>query len=223
MAEKRQDVLASLFRDTRRNAALGWGIVGLVVLVFVESALDFDILWMIFAAAVALVMVLPAVARRNHLVMLPWELLALAAAPVALRAIAPQFEVGVFAAYVSVAAFALLVVVELDMFTRMQVTHWFAVLLVVMTTLASAALWAILQWNLDRMLGTEFLVDNETLMQEWIYVTLAGVVAGVLFDRYFRRRDRQLRERLAATDERVAEIAAGDEPTAATERSEADR
>jgi hypothetical protein len=29
-------------------------------------------------------------------------------------------------------------------------------------------------------------------MTEWLYVTLAGLVAGVLFDGYFRRRDRRL-------------------------------
>ena len=45
----------------------------------------------------------------------------------------------------------------------------------------------------DLYLGTAFLVDNETLMIEWLYVTVAGVVAGGLFDSYFSRRDRQLR------------------------------
>jgi hypothetical protein len=42
------------------------------------------------------------------------------------------------------------------------------------------------------LLGTSYLVDNQTLMTEWVYVTLAGIVAGILFDGYFKRRDRQL-------------------------------
>lgn len=78
------------------------------------------------------------------------------------------------------------------MFTSLEVTHWFAVGLVVLATMATVAAWTIFRWNADLFLGTSYLVDNETLMIEWVSVTLAGVVAGFLFDGYFRRRDRQL-------------------------------
>lgn len=61
-----------------------------------------------------------------------------------------------------------------------------------MTTMAAVAAWTVFRWNADRNLGTVYLVDNETLMLEWLSVMLAGVVAGVLFDGYFRRRDRLL-------------------------------
>ena len=79
------------------------------------------------------------------------------------------------------------------MFTSLRVKPWFAVVLVVMTTMATAAAWAILRWNADRLLGTNFLTTNEALMIEWIYVTLAGIAAGLLFEAYFRRRGRRLR------------------------------
>jgi hypothetical protein len=78
------------------------------------------------------------------------------------------------------------------MFTPLTVTPCFAVTLVVMTTLAAVAVWTVVRWNADRHLGTAFLVDNETLMIEWLYATHAGVAAGVLFDTYFKRRDRRL-------------------------------
>jgi hypothetical protein len=51
----------------------------------------------------------------------------------------------------------------------------------------------VLRWNLDRRFGTSYLSTNDALMAEWLSVTVAGLAAGVLFDAYFRRRDRQLR------------------------------
>ncbi|QHS17409.1 hypothetical protein [Halopenitus persicus] len=196
MTDADADLMASLFRDTRRNALIGWVLVGLVGLVFLESLLPLDAQWLIVSATTAGVMALPAVARRDWRVMLPWELLVLAALPLAARALAPGVEIGVFATYLSLAALALLVVAELDMFTPMRVTHWFAVLLVVVATLATAALWTIARWGLDRTLGTTYLADNEALMVEFQWVTIAGIVAGLLFDLYFRRRDRALTRRL---------------------------
>lgn len=197
MSESRDDVLASLFRDTQRNAAIGWLVVALTVVTLGESVFALDYQWILLSAVLVAVMVLPPLARRNRRVMLPWELLLLAALPATARsAVTPTVEFGTFAAYLSLAALALLVVVELDMFTGMRVTHWFAVALVVVTTLSSAALWTIVRWNLDRTIGTSYLADNEALMVEFAWVTVAGLAAGVLFDLYFRRRDRVLRRRL---------------------------
>ncbi|MFC6614760.1 hypothetical protein ACFQAS_07290 [Halopenitus salinus] len=196
MSRDRDDLLASLFRDTRRNAMIGWAILAAVALVFVESLLDLEPLWALISAATMVVMALPAIARRDWRVVLPWELLLLAALPVATRAVIPDVEIGVFASYLALAAFALLVVVELDMFTGMRVTHWFAVALVVVTTLASGAVSTIVRWFLDRRIGTAYLLDNEALMVEFVRIALAGLAAGLLFDLYFRRRDRALKRKL---------------------------
>jgi len=175
------DALQRLFRDGRTNAVLAWLVVAVLAAVFVESALG----------VVGAVVLVPPVAYREWRVMLPWELLVVAAFPILVRGVAGG-TVGTFATYVALAGLALLVVVELHMFTSLEVTHWFAVAIVVMTTLAAVAAWTIFRWNADRLLGTAFLADNESLMIEWLYVGLAGVAAGVLFDGYFRRRDRVL-------------------------------
>ncbi|WP_050033034.1 hypothetical protein [Halorubrum halophilum] len=187
-----EDRLARLFRSGRTNALIAWAMVAVLVAVFVESLLDFDLLPMALVAAMAAVVVAPAVAARDPRVMLPWEVLGLALLPVLVRALLGG-ELGTFATYLAIAAFALIITVELQMFTTLRVTHWFAVVFVVMATMATAAAWTILRWNADRLLGTEFLTTNEALMIEWIYVTLAGLVAGVLFDSYFRRRTARLR------------------------------
>jgi hypothetical protein len=186
-----RDAFDRLFRDGWTNAVIAWGLVAVLASVFVDSVVDGDLQWALFTAFVAVVVLLPPVAYREWRVMLPWELLVLALFPVLVRGLFGG-TLGTFATYVALAGLALLVVVELHTFSTLQVTHWFAVVLVVLTTLAAVAAWTVFRWNADRFLGTSYLVDNETLMMEWLYVTLAGVVAGLLFDGYFRRRDQWL-------------------------------
>ncbi len=180
-----------LFRNGRTNAVVAWALVAVLAGVFVDSVVDVDLQWVLFTAFVAVVVLLPPVAYREWRVMLPWELLVVALFPILVRGLFGG-TLGTFATYVALAGLALLVVVELHTFTTLRVTHWFAVVLVVLTTLAAVAAWTVFRWNADRFLGTSYLVDNETLMTEWLYVTLAGVVAGLLFDGYFRRRDQWL-------------------------------
>lgn len=184
-------VLERLFRNGRVNAILAWVLVGVLGLVFVESALDLDLQWLVFVLAAAAIVLLPPAAYGDWRVMLPWELLVLALLPILVRG-AFGGTVGTFASYLAVAALALVVTVELHMFTSLRMTHWFAVVFVVLTTLATVAAWTILRWNLDHTFDTTYLSTNEALMAEWLSVTLAGVAAGLLFDSYFRRRDRQL-------------------------------
>ncbi|RZH66844.1 hypothetical protein [Natrinema altunense] len=190
-----KDAFERLFRSGRINAFLAWLVVGVLAMVFVESALDFDRQWLVFVVGVGTVVLIPPVAAGEWRVMLPWELLVLATLPILVRGLFGG-SVGTFAAYLAVAGLALLITVELHMFTSLQVTHWFAITFVVLTTLASVAAWTMLRWNLDRVFGTSYLSTNEALMTEWLSVTVAGLAAGVLFDAYFRRRDRQLRRAL---------------------------
>ena len=190
-----QDVLARVFRSGRTNALLTWAMIGVLVVVLGESLLDFDRQWIVFVTATGIIVLIPPIAYRKWRVMLPWELLAVALLPILTRGILGG-ETGAFAMYLAIAGVALIVTVELHMFTELDLTHWFAVVLVVMTTMAVAAAWAMIRWNMDNLLGTNFLTTNDALMLEWLYVTMAGAAAGILFDSYFRRRGRRLRRRL---------------------------
>ena len=202
-SEISEDLLAKLFRSGRVNAIIAWPLVGVLVLVLLESVLDFDRLWILFVSVTGMIILAPPIAYRDWRVMLPWEVLVLALLPILIRGLFGG-ELGTFGYYLSVAGLALIVTVELHMFTRVRMTHWFAVGFVVMTTLASAAAWAVIRWNSDRYLGTEFLSPssmtgeeaNAALMIEFLWVTLAGLVAGLLFDAYFKRRGRRLGQRL---------------------------
>ncbi|QWC19757.1 hypothetical protein [Halorubrum sp. 2020YC2] len=187
-----EDRLARLVRDGRLNALAAWAMITVLVGVLVESALDYDLLSAAIVVGLGAVVLAPTAAARDWRAMLPAELVGLALLPVLVRVILGG-ELGTFATYVAIAALALVIAVDLHMFTTLRLTHWFAVAFVVLATLATAAVWTVLRWNLDQRVGTEFLTTNDALMIEWIYVTLAGLAAGVLFDGYFRQRGLVLR------------------------------
>ncbi|MFC7154430.1 hypothetical protein ACFQPA_03045 [Halomarina halobia] len=178
--------LGRVLRNARLNAGLAWALVGVVVLVAVRNALDGDPLWAGFAAVVALVSVVPAALLRSTRAMLPWEVVLLAALPLLARPFGPP-GVSDVATYIAVAAIALIVAVELHVFTPVEMSYGFAVFFVVVATMAAAGIWAVVRWVADIYLGTGFLLDQRGLMLEFVASTAAGAVAGVVFEFYFRR------------------------------------
>jgi hypothetical protein len=189
-----------LLTDTRLNAVLAWSLVGVIGLVIVESLLTGDYLWAIFATVVGLMGALPALVLGNARSMPPWEIVLLASLPIVSRAVATVRITSTVATYLSIAALALLIAVNLHAFTTVEMSVGFAVLFVVVATLAVAGLWAVVRWLSDAYLGTTLLlvpgadgiVDREaierTLMWEFAAAGVAGTVAGVLFESYIRRR-----------------------------------
>ena len=198
--------LDALLNDERLNAGLAWALVAFVSLVGVESLLDADWVWLVFTAIVVSLAVVPPVAFRDPKVMLPSEVLLLAALPLLVRGLYTAGLLADLATYVSVAALALILAVELDVFTPVLMPTWFAVFFVVIATMATAGVWAVLQWLSDVYLGTAFIyptpppvpesIDQaalETLMWDFVVATLAGILAGIVFAFYFRERDTRIR------------------------------
>lgn len=180
-------VIEALVGDRRLNAALAWVLTGFVALAAAGSLMGGDSLWTLFAICVAILAVMPMVAFRSVYAVLPWEVLVLAVLPLFGRTFGSG-AVGELAMYLSVAAIALIVAVELQAFTSVRMTPGFAVVLVVIVTMATAGVWAVVRWAADLYLGTGFLGSEEALMWEFVASTVAGVVAGVVFEGYFRRR-----------------------------------
>lgn len=192
--------LGHLLEDTRLNAAVSWLFVVSLWLIELESLLDGELLWAGFVGFVALLAILPPLAYRNWTAMLPWEVLFVAIIPIFGRSIELLVMYAPFLSsapltYFAVATVALILAVELHLFTTVKMTHRFAVLFVVVTTMAASGVWAVLQWLSDSYLGTAFLHTNAALMQNMLFATAAGIFSGVLFDAYFRRRrDARLKE-----------------------------
>jgi len=180
--------LEGLIADGRTNAAIAWLLVAVIGAVGVaELATGSGFLWATFAAVLVALAVIPPLAFRSPLAMLPWEVLLLAAMPVLGMALGADRLTGHFTSYLSVAAIALVLTVELQSFTTVRMTPTFAIVLVVVTTMAAAGLWALLRWSADQLLGVPFTVDHDAVMWEFVYSAVAGLGAGLVFELYFRR------------------------------------
>lgn len=167
--------LKTFIVDERLNAVLAWCIVAFVAGVAILSFLDGDLLWAWFSAAVIAIILVPAAKHRSVRVMLPWEVLALVFLPVLGRALA-SFPLSTdLATYISVAALALVVAVELDVFTPVRMTNGFAALFTVIVTMAAAGLWAVVQWLSDLLLGTAFIYPTPVTVPD---AAVAGDVVG---------------------------------------------
>jgi hypothetical protein len=187
--------VTELLRDRRTNALIGWVVVATVLAVVVGSLLDGQLLWAAFAAGLAVLALLPPLSYRSVTAMLPWEMLLLATLPVVGRAFATVRVTGNLSTYLSVAAIALIIAVELQLFTSVRMTPRFAVVFVGVATMGAAGVWAVVRWTADQLLGTAFILVptlsehaiEEALMWEFVASTIAGIGAGVVFAVYVRR------------------------------------
>ncbi|MFB6120574.1 MAG: hypothetical protein ABEJ68_05595 [Halobacteriaceae archaeon] len=203
--------LTDMMEEGRANAAFAWLLTAFVALVAVRSALTGELLWAGFCGGIVVLALFPPVGFRDPTVMVPWEVLALGALPVVARSFAVVPLTSRVTTQVSVAALALLVAVELDVFTPVQMTDWFAVLFVVIGTMATAGVWALAQWLSDVYLSTEYMLTGapeaeieRAVMWDFVAATGVGVLAGLLFVLYFRRRARA-KQRLPTDVQEVVE------------------
>ncbi|GGL52947.1 hypothetical protein [Halocalculus aciditolerans] len=192
------DRLGRLIEAKRSNAVLAWLLVAFILLVFAESLWMRDLVWAGFTLVVAGVALVPPVVARDPEIMLPWEVVLLAALPVLARTVTTWGPATDLATSLSIAALALLVAVELDVFTPVRMTPWFAIAFTVIATMATAGLWAVGQWLADLFLGTYYVLPPPgsgmtegdalyRLMWDFVGATGVGLVAGVVFEWYFRR------------------------------------
>jgi hypothetical protein len=192
--------LRPVLRSRRLNAGICWLLIAFLGAMAGAQAAVGETLWAGFVTTLAVLAVVPAVVYRSPWAMLPWEVLALASLPVLGRVLVvgeTLFGVvltGRVVTYLAVAAVALIVAVELDVFTPVRMNYSFAVLFVVVTTMATAGVWAVVQWLSDVYLGTAFVLTGDpesvverALMLDFVAATVAGLLAGVIFELYFRR------------------------------------
>ncbi|MFW6435302.1 MAG: hypothetical protein ACOCY1_02875 [Halovenus sp.] len=190
-----QSVADNLLRNRRTNAVIGWVLLLFLGIVAGESAINGDIAWGLFVSGIVALCILPPLAFRTPGTMLPWEVIAMAALPALGRAIAVFDITRSLNLYLSIAALALIVAVELELFTEVKMTVGFAIMFVVASTLAATAVWSVLQWSLDLLIGTQFLIEpgrtdraiHDALMMEFVYTAISGLLAGIIFEFYFRR------------------------------------
>jgi hypothetical protein len=116
--------------------------------------------------------------------MAPWTLLSVAAIAVIARIAGVYPEA---AGYVAIASLAIVVVVELDVFTPIHLSRRFAVGFAVLTALAMEAVWIVVQFSSDRWLGTGYLSSQTELQKDIVIVSVVSFAIGVIFFWYLRR------------------------------------
>lgn len=189
--------LEQLLRDAGVNAILAWALVGVLLATAGLAAFTGQFLWGGFALGVVGIALIPPAVLGSPRVMLPWEVLLCAGLPILGRSVLSPAATGLWTTYLSVAALALIVAVELHLFTTVRMSAGFAVLFVTVTTIAVAGIWAMVRWLSDGYLGSELLLTpgvpesaiERSLMIEFVVATVIGVLAGVVFEFYVRRRD----------------------------------
>ncbi|MFC7068586.1 hypothetical protein [Halobaculum lipolyticum] len=173
-------------RDARVNAGIAWTVTAVLALVAVVAVLDGLLAMAAVAAVATFVAVVPPLVARAWTHTVSWPLLLVASVPLAVGTGRPGF-LGDVVVGVSVATLALLVVVALQLVTSVRMTPGFAVVFVVIATLATAGFWAVGSAASAVLFGTRFLETNDELMAVFTAAAVAGVGAGLLFRWYFRR------------------------------------
>lgn len=173
--------LDTFLHGERTNGVLGWVLAGSIVLVAFANGFRGDVIWAVLSLLVALAVTLPALSTREWTVMVPWPLPFVAALALAGHTVGTYPE---FAGYVAISALALVTVVDLDVFTDVDLSRRFAVAFAVMTTMAVQGLWAVAQFYSDRWLETEYLTSQTELQWDFVAVTVVALVFGGLFELY---------------------------------------
>ncbi|WP_276300076.1 hypothetical protein [Halorussus lipolyticus] len=166
---------------------VSWLLVGLLALAVGISVVRSEEVWAVFLVGTLGILLVPPVVFRDSSAMLPPEVTGLALLPAVVELVAPEW-VTEYALYLGVAALAFAIVVELSLFTDVEMAPWFADATVVLTTMAAIGSWAIVQFYADQWLGTDFITSRYDLMREFIRGTIAGVLGAGVFELYFQFR-----------------------------------
>lgn len=178
--------LDTVIRDNRFNSVVAWLIVATIVLAAAVSVGVGDPAWAVFAAGGLAVSVLPAWVRRNPSVMAPWEILAFVALPISSQFLPLPDALADLTTFLAVLAVGVLVVVEIHVFSPVEMTARFAVVFVVLVTMATAGVWTIVQGAADVFLGTTLIRTKTTLMWDLVFATAISILASPVLALYFR-------------------------------------
>lgn len=173
-----------LVHGRRANAVIGWIVAGVLTLAAAMNVATNAVVWGGFSVFLVAVVAVPALVARDWTAMAPWPILSVATSAVIARVMGWYPEA---AGYVAIATSAIVIVVELDVFTPVHLSRRFAVGFAVMTTLAIEAIWIIVQFFSDQLLGTGFLSTQAELQEDIVIVTVVGFAIGVTFYWYLTR------------------------------------
>lgn len=190
--------LDAVIRDNRINSAIAWVIVATLVLAAAVSVRIGEPVWAVFVAGCVGIIVLPAWVRRDPSVLAPWEILVFVALPIASQFLPLSDALADLTTFLAVLAVSVLVVVEIHVFSPVEMTPRFAVVFVVLVTMATAGVWTIVQHAADVVLGTSTIQGKTALMWDLVFATAISLIAIPVLAIYFRWIDSVERRGLTA-------------------------
>ncbi|AHG02236.1 hypothetical protein HALLA_20255 (plasmid) [Halostagnicola larsenii XH-48] len=176
--------IEKLIRDKRMNALIAWVLTAIMATSALESVFTGALLWGGFELFLVAIVAAPAVSVRDWTAIVSWPLVAVATFAAGAGAAGLPFETTV---YLAVATLALIVVVELEAFTSVELSSRFAVGFAALTTMALQALWTVAQFYSDQWLGTEYLRSQTELQWDFVAVTAVALALGMVFQWYTNR------------------------------------
>ncbi|MDY6788632.1 MAG: hypothetical protein SVV03_01580, partial [Candidatus Nanohaloarchaea archaeon] len=135
-------------QDSRINAIISWILVVFLAASILHHAFTYQPSWALISLLVLSLVVVPPVSKWDLEKMIPWEILLLATLPLMGHALGVNLPASSLFYYISVASTALIITVELHMFTDIKMADWFIVLFIATSTLAVSAIWVIIRWFL---------------------------------------------------------------------------
>lgn len=186
-----REVFDSSFLAGKHTNSILSGLISIYLLInCFNIVLDGNITWSVYGFAVLALVFIPPIYFEDRSALVPFEVLLFLALPFTLKGMELGFAASNTLNYLSAAGIALLIATELDTFTSFKTNAFFSVILVSFTTVAVAGAWAVARWLSDIHLGTSFIVSESALMWEFSAALLAGVIAGLVFRYYLRKRVR---------------------------------
>ncbi len=183
-------------REVIFESGASW--IAAVVLFFstVYSLLKFDVLWVSFGITALSLYMLPIVSLRNPFKALPWEMTILLSVPILIHISAESQalndhlswwdDLASIAFAFSISTLGFLMTVELQMYTPVRMNRAFAVLFVIVFTLAVSGFWQVGEFVGDRVYGTHYQGNNGDVMLSLVWNLIGGIAMGVFYDLYLR-------------------------------------
>lgn len=166
---------------------LSYSIVGLLLAFSILNIYNSKFDWAFFSFLTATIALIPSLIERDRKAIAPPELLLLASLPYILAlnfsSIQSLIEISRF---VAITSLSMIIVIQIHLFTEVEMTSRFAAFFVIVSTAAMASIWPIAQFYSDLYLNTQLLSNLNEMMWDIILATGTGVIGGIIFEIYLK-------------------------------------
>lgn len=168
------------------NTILSWLLLGFVLVSSISSLVAGRGLWFLFALFTFSIGIIPSLAKKKWSATVPWTVVLVAAFPHISQVLGFYPE---YTSYLALVGLALMIAIELDRFTEIELTPRFAVVFIILGSMAVSGVWAVAQYFSDVFTGTTFISGRGELMWDMIAATVIGVLGGLGFEFYFQEQE----------------------------------